>query len=166
MTLAPELIANVARPLLPHLDLLVVNDAEIGAVAGMRTVEGPATDVPACLAAARSVLAAGAMDLVVVHFPAGCIAVARDGTVAIQPSVAVPPEAVAGTNGAGDAFAAGVLLSLHQGAPLGDALALAHAAAAASLRALSTAGSVDSAESCLALAARWGWRDPLPVTPA
>ncbi|MHB2167696.1 carbohydrate kinase family protein [Alsobacter sp. R-9] len=165
VTLAPERIAAAGQPLLPYLDLLVVNDAEIGAVAGIATVEGAVTDVAACCHAARRVMEAGAMEAVVVHFPRGAVAALRDGTVAVQPSVAVPPDAVAGTNGAGDAFAAGVLLALHDGVPIGEALALGHAVAAASLRALSTVGSIEPAADCLALASRWGWRDPLPVPP-
>ncbi len=165
VTLPPAQIAAAARPLLPHLDLLIVNDSEIGATAGVRTVQDGRTDVRACLSAARAVMADGSMDLAVVHFPLGAIAVARDGSAVAQPSVAVPPEAVAGANGAGDAFAAGVLLALHRDRTLREALVLGHAAAAASLRALSTVGSVDPAEDCLALAARWGWRDPLEIVP-
>jgi sugar/nucleoside kinase (ribokinase family) len=65
---------------------------------------------------------------------------------------------VVGANGAGDAFAAGFLHAFHEGRAPGEALALAHAAAAASLRAITTTGSVESAEACLALADRWGWR--------
>lgn len=166
VTLAPERIAAAARPLLPHLDLMIVNDAEIGATAGRPTVSGGRTDAEACLAAAHTVLAAGAMEAVVVHFPLGAFAVTRDGGVVAQPSVAVPPDAVAGANGAGDAFAAGVLLALHRGQTLREALVLGHAAAAASLRALSTAGAVESAATCLDLAAGWGWRDPLPLPSA
>lgn len=164
VTLAPPRIAAAARPLLPHLDLMIVNDAEIGATAGQSTVADGRTDVPACLAAARAVMSAGAMEVVVVHFPGGALAVTRDGDVVAQPSVAVPPEAVAGANGAGDAFAAGVLLGLHRGSALQEAVVLGHAAAAASLRALSTAGAVEPADACLALAARWGWRDPLRLS--
>ena len=163
VSLAPARIAAVARPLLPHLDALVVNDVEIGAVAGLATVRDGATDAAACLRAARSVLEAGPMDLVAVHFPRGAVAVTRDGTVASQPSVAVPEDAVAGANGAGDAFAAGMLIALHEGWPLRRGLVLAHAAAAASLRALTTIGSIEPWPACLALAERWGWRDPLPL---
>lgn len=161
VSLAPERIAAVARPLLPHLDALVVNDVEIGAVAGIATLRDGATDAAACLRAARTVLEAGAMDIVVVHFPRGAVAVTREGTVASQASVAVPDAEVVGANGAGDAFAAGMLIALHEGWPLQRGLVLAHAAAAASLRALTTIGSIEPWPACLALAERWGWRDPL-----
>lgn len=158
MSIAPARIAELVRPCLPHLDYLVVNDAEIGALAGIETVSAAQTDTRAVDEAMRAVLAAGAMRLLVVHFPMGAIALTREGRRREQPSVAVPREEAVGANGAGDAFAAGLFSALHRGAGLDDGLALAHAAAAASLRSSGTTDSVESAEACLALAARWGWR--------
>jgi sugar/nucleoside kinase (ribokinase family) len=73
----------------------------------------------------------------------------------------VPPEVVASTNGAGDAFAAGFLYGYHQGWNVTDSMALAHAAAATSLRAISTTGSLEPWQACLNLAERWGWRDEI-----
>ncbi|TBW34489.1 carbohydrate kinase family protein [Siculibacillus lacustris] len=160
-SITPERLAAVVGPCLPHLDLLVVNDREIGAFAGIETVVDGVTDVAACRRALAIVLERGAMDLAVAHFPTGALALARDGSAAERPSVAVPASAVVGTNGAGDAFAAGVLYALHEGRPLDGALALGHAAAAASVRAITTTGSVETAEACLALAERWGWRATL-----
>jgi sugar/nucleoside kinase (ribokinase family) len=110
---------------------------------------------------AQAVLAQGAMSLVVVHFPRGAIAAARDGSVTVRSSVDVPPAEVVGANGAGDAFAAGFLYAFHEGWALADALGLAHATAAASLRSVTTTGGVQSWSACLALAAQWGWRDPI-----
>ena len=46
----------------------------------------------------------------------------------------------------------------HRLAVLDDALALAHASAAASLRSLSTTGAVEPWRKCLELANEWGWR--------
>jgi sugar/nucleoside kinase (ribokinase family) len=157
-SIAPERLAPLVRPCLPHLDYLVVNDGEIGAVAGQRTIGDGKTDLAACIAAARVVLAAGAMRVVAVHFPGGAAAVDRDGTVTTRPSVAVPPAAIVGANGAGDAFAAGFLYGMHQGWTVERALALAHAVAAASLRGMTTTGTVEPWADCLALAERWGWR--------
>jgi len=150
--------ATLVRPCLPYLDYLVVNDGEIGAIAGRPTIVEGRTELPACIAAARAVLAAGAMRIVVVHFPGGGVAVERDGPVTVKPSVAVPQDAIAGANGAGDAFAAGFLYGTHEGWSVERSLALAHAAAAASLRGMTTTGTVERWADCLALADRWGWR--------
>jgi sugar/nucleoside kinase (ribokinase family) len=161
VTIAPERLAPLVRPCLPHLDLLIVNDNEIAALAGSSIVSDGRTDVAGCRAAAQAVLAQGAMEVVVVHFPMGAIAATRDGGIIAQPSVNVPSSAVAGPNGAGDCFTAGFLYAFHEGRGVAQALALAHATAAASLRSVTTAGGVESWSACLALADRWGWRDPL-----
>ena len=100
------------------------------------------------------------MRLAVVHFPEGAIAVARDGAVFAVGSVAAPSTAIAEVNGAGDAFAAGLLYGLHEERPIEDALRLGHACAAASMRAVSTTAGVGSVAECLALADQWGWRPP------
>jgi len=84
--------------------------------------------------------------------------------VTTRPSVAIPPAEVAGANGAGDAFAAGFLYARHQGWSPERALALAHAVAAASLRAISTTDAVEPWSRCLALADGWGWRERVAAT--
>ena len=157
-SIAPERLASIVRPCLPYLDLLIVNDHEIGGIAGLSTVKDGVTDSAACVAAARDVLARGVSDMVAVHFPGGGIVAAGDGSVTLRPSVNVPPGEIAGANGAGDAFAAGFLYALHQGWRIEPALTLAHAVAAASLRAISTTDAVETWSNCLALADRWGWR--------
>ncbi len=149
-------IAELVRPCLPHLDLLIVNDAEIGAIAGRATVEHGQTDRASCADAARWVLSHGAMRAVVVHFPEGAVAVTRQGETLFAPSLRVPPAEIAGANGAGDAFAAGCLYGVHEGWTLTRSLALAHAAAGASLRSMSTTGAVAPWQECLALAEAWG----------
>jgi sugar/nucleoside kinase (ribokinase family) len=158
VTIAAERIGALVRPCLSHLDLVVVNDHEAGGVAGIRTVRDGEVDVAACRQAAEAILAASAAELVVVHFPLGCVAATRDGRRASKPAVRVPPEAIAGSNGAGDAFAAGIVFAVHEGWPLDQALTLAHATAAASLRSVTTNGAVENYRECLALAGRWGWR--------
>jgi sugar/nucleoside kinase (ribokinase family) len=154
-------LARVTRPCLPHLDYLIVNDHEIGAIAGERTVTDGTTDVEACVRAAQAALDRGSMFLVAVHFPRGGVIVSREGGVLRRPSLSVPPSEVAASNGAGDAFAAGMLYGIHEGWTPVDALALAHAVAAASLRAMSTVEGVEPWRKCLELAERWGWRDPI-----
>ena len=159
MTTGADQLAELGRPCLLHLDTLIVNDFEVGALAG-RAVRRPdgATDVGAVRAAVVETLALGAMDWVVAHFPEGAVAVGRDGTQTELGSVAMPADAVAGANGAGDAFAAGMLYGLHENWPIENALRLAHASAAASMRAVSTTAGVASVAECLALADKWGLR--------
>jgi sugar/nucleoside kinase (ribokinase family) len=159
-SVSAERVAHLVRPCLPFLDFVIIDDFEAGAVAGTETIHDGMVDPAACTKAAKGILASGAAELVIVHFPAGCVAVTRDGQVVGKPSVRVPQDAIAGTNGAGDAFAAGVLFAVHENWPLDEALTLAHACAAASLRSITTTGAVVDWRECLALAALWGWREP------
>jgi sugar/nucleoside kinase (ribokinase family) len=161
VSVAPPRIADLAKPCLPHLDLLVVNDHEIGAVAGEKTVTSQGTDIEACIRAARYVLSQGPLQMIAVHFPRGGLALARDGSLIRQPSVRVPQEEIVGANGAGDAFAAGFLYGFHEGWPPADCLMLAHATAGASLRGISTTGTVEPWQTCLALAKQWGPREAI-----
>jgi sugar/nucleoside kinase (ribokinase family) len=155
-TLSPQRLRDLITPCLPHLDTLIVNDSEIGALAEMKTVSGGRTDLEQARRAAREVLLRGSMWLVAVHFPDGAFAMTRDGTTTFVPSVKVPPDAIVGPNGAGDAFAAGFLYGIHEDWPLEDGLWLGHAAAACSLRTAGTTDGVENWRSCIAIAERWG----------
>lgn len=161
VSIEPSRVAALARPCLPYLDLLVVNDYEIGAVVGEKTVTSDGTDVGACIRAMRSVLSQGSLRMVAVHFPRGALVLDRGGELIRQPSLRVPKAEIVGANGAGDAFAAGFLYGFHEGWNAAECLRLAHATAAASLRGISTTGTVETWQACLALADQWGGGDAI-----
>jgi sugar/nucleoside kinase (ribokinase family) len=104
-------VARFGRSCLPHLDLLIVNDYEIGCVAGVETREAGRAAPAKVAEALRKALDMGPLALAVAHFPEGAIAAARDGALVAVGSVGMPTDQIAGVNGAGDAFAAGVLYS-------------------------------------------------------
>jgi sugar/nucleoside kinase (ribokinase family) len=162
MTIEREKLAALTAPCLPYLDYLIVNDFEIGAVAGFATRNERGADVAAIGRAIDAVLARGALKLIAVHFPEGALVGARDGARLTGGSVAIPADEIVSVNGAGDGFAAGFLYGLHQGWAIERCAALAHASAAASMRALSTTAGVAPWADCLALAQRWGYRDAPP----
>ena len=151
-------ISDLVNPCLAHLDLLVVNDFEINAIAGTSIDPSKEADASKCLNAARIVLNRGPIQLVVVHFPGGAVAITKDKEEFLVPSVAIPNKEIIGTNGAGDAFAAGILYGLHEGWTLSATIQMAHAAAAASVRSLGTTDAGMSWQECLKLASTWGWR--------
>jgi sugar/nucleoside kinase (ribokinase family) len=157
-TVTPERLRALVLPCLPHLDTLIVNDSEIGALAEMATCRDGKTDIEACEAACRAMLEQGAMRLVTIHFPEGAITVPRGGTAVFVPSAKVPAEAIVGPNGAGDAFAAGFMYGLHENWPIEDSLWLGHAAAACSLRTAGTTDGIVGWRECLAVAEAWGRR--------
>src|SRR5271165_3673287 len=66
MTTSRAELAELGRPCLPHLDMLIVNDFEIGALAGRETRRADgSTDVSAVWRAIHDALAQGAMRWVV-----------------------------------------------------------------------------------------------------
>ena len=161
VSLAPDRTAEVTRPCLPCLDSIVINELEAGALTGIEasvpTADGP-VDWPAMEAMALGLIDQGVSALAVVHFPAGCVAAAPGGRTWRQGSVRLPREQVRSTTGAGDAFAAGVILGLHEGWPTERCLRLAVASAAACVRSPNTSDGIKPAEECLAEADRAGYR--------
>ena len=155
-------VARFGHSCLPYLDMLIVNDYEIGCVAGIDAREAGRAVPLKVVEALRLALRSGPLEFAAAHFPEGAIAATADGAVVAAGSVAMPAEAVAGVNGAGDAFAAGVVYAWCEGRELGAALALGHACAAASMREVSTTQGVAPVAECLALAERYGFR-PKPL---
>ena len=161
VTVSPERIRALALPCLPHLDSIVVNELEAAAVLDA-AVPRAGTDEPVEWAALESLAGglvhAGVARLAVVHFPAGCVAATPEGRTWRQGSVRVPRGSVRNTTGAGDAFAAGVLLGTHQDWPVEARLRLGVASAAACVRSPQTSEGIGRAEDCLADADRVGYR--------
>ena len=154
----PEEIHRLGTPCLPLVDTLIINDYEAGAITGLRIVDAGHVSVAEASKAALLLLERGVQDIVIIHYPQGCVAASRGGEVINHPSLLVPQDAIKGTNGAGDAFAAGVLYGLHEQWTLEDSLVLGHCSAASALRSVSATATVDSVAKCLALPAQWGWR--------
>ena len=91
-----ERLAELGRPCLPFLDYLIVNDYEIGALAGRETRRADgSTDTAAVAQAIEDVLALGAMRWAAAHFPEGGVVVGRDGSRVAVGSVALPASAIA-----------------------------------------------------------------------
>jgi sugar/nucleoside kinase (ribokinase family) len=155
---ASDRFSGTARPLLPLVDVLFVNDYEAEQLTGLSLGRGIALDREAVRTAARRLLEAGVRDCVCLHFPEGACIAAANGDLHWQPSVRFPDDAVAGTAGAGDAFATGMLYGLHEGWTLARSAELGVCAAAASLRHPTCSDAVVSADECLALGRAHGFR--------
>ncbi len=160
-SLEPGRLAELAAPCLRHLDSIVINELEASALTG-EAVSAPDVDGPVDWAAMEALVLGlierGVSSLAVVHFPAGSVAAAGDRRVWRQGSVKLAREEVRSTTGAGDAFAAGVILGVHEGWSVEARLRLGAAAAAACVRSPHTSDGITSAEVCLAAADRAGYR--------
>jgi sugar/nucleoside kinase (ribokinase family) len=152
---------TIVAPALPGVDILFANDFEAERITGISLhLEGRL--VPAAVVeAARDLLKRGVQSWVVLHFPEAVCACGASGETIWQPSVRVPPGDIAGTAGAGDALAAGVLLGVHEGWPMAECLRLGVGAAASSLRHPTCSEGVKPVEACLSLVRELGC-NPLP----
>ncbi|MGO8700632.1 MAG: carbohydrate kinase family protein [Limisphaerales bacterium] len=157
---------NIVRPALKFADYCILNEIEAGKTTGFRIREADGTlNTIALRHAAGVLLQSGTRELTVIHFPEGAFARNHQGEDFWQPSLRLPPNYVAGTAGAGDAFAAGVLLGLHEGWDLQRCLLTGVCVAAASLSHPTCTGGVKSLPASLKLARKFGLR-PALVNPA
>jgi sugar/nucleoside kinase (ribokinase family) len=148
---------GTVAPVLPEVDVLFANDYEAEQLTETSLGRAAALDRRAVGEAARRLTALGVRRWAVVHFPEGACACSGSGEVVWQPAVRVPRERIAGSVGAGDAFAAGVLYGVHEGWPMASSLELGVCAAARSLlHATCSEGVVPSGE-CLAFGRELGW---------
>ena len=161
VSLAPERIRAVALSCLPHLDSIVVNEIEASALVAEPVpasgVDGP-VDWAALERVAARLVELGVSALAAVHFPAGCVAAAPGGLTWRQGSVRLPQAEIRSATGAGDAFASGVVLGLHEGWAVPGCLRAGVSAAAACLRGAGTSDAVLALADCLALGERYGFR--------
>jgi sugar/nucleoside kinase (ribokinase family) len=141
---------------LRHTDYLILNEIEAGRTTGMSVRDAAGRlDAPALADAVEALLAAGDMELAVVHMPEGAYARTRAGGRFCRGSLALPPGFIAGTVGAGDAFCAGMLYALHEHWDLDRALALGACAAAACLAHPSATDGMKPLDQVLELGARY-----------
>ncbi len=153
---------TLVAPALKYVDYCILNEIEAGKTAGfkVRTPDGR-LDTVALRHAAGALLQKGVRDLVVIHFPEGALARNRRGEDVWQSSLKLPAKYIAGTAGAGDAFAAGVLWGLHEGWELKRCLLTGVCLAAASLSHPTCTAGVKSLSNSLALAKKFGFQPKL-----
>jgi sugar/nucleoside kinase (ribokinase family) len=154
--------ARIVLPALKFIDYCILNEIEAGKTTGFEIRNGAgALNTVSLRHAAGVLLQRGVRELVVIHFPEGAFARTRKGEDFWQPSVDLPARYIAGTAGAGDAFAAGVLLGLHEGWELQRCLLTGVCVAAASLSHPTCTGGVKSLSAALKLSRKFGHRAAL-----
>jgi sugar/nucleoside kinase (ribokinase family) len=153
---------KIVPPALKYVDYCILNEIEAGKTAGftIREKDGRLNTI-SLRHAAGALLQGGVRELVVIHFPEGCFMRTRKGEDFWQSSLNLPSKHIAGTAGAGDAFAAGVLMGLHEGWELQRCLFTGVCVAAASLSHPTCTGGVKSLPAALKLARRFGHRAEL-----
>jgi sugar/nucleoside kinase (ribokinase family) len=149
---------DIVRPVLSEVDFLFLNEFEAERCTGrtIRTKRG-AIGRTALEKAAANLLRAGVSKCVFIHFAEGAYAAAADGTRCVQGSVKIPSHRTVSTVGAGDAFAAGVLLGLHEDEPLQTCLEYGVCSAGACLLDSTASGGMRPLTECIKLGWRYGF---------
>jgi sugar/nucleoside kinase (ribokinase family) len=144
---------------LKYIDYLFVNEFEAGMIAGIKTVTDGGQIIPdKCYQAASAILKMGVNKWVILHFSSGTIAVDHLGKTLFQPCIDLPGNKIEGSVGAGDAFAAGVLMGIHNDWQMSASLELGVCAAASSLFAATSSDGIISAAECLLLPEVYGFK--------
>jgi len=149
---------RLVLPALPHADYCFLNEFEAERSTGIELRRKGKVVAKRLPEAARALIKAGVREWVMIHYPEAVFALHRSGESHHQGSVLLSQSRIAGTVGAGDAFAAGVLHGLHEGIPMASALRQGVSVAAASLSDASSSEGVKSLRACLALGAKYGYR--------
>lgn len=153
---------TVIPPSLPFTDLLFVNEFEAQMLTGKPAVRDSTADIQQYYRAAAQILDMGVRQWVILHFPEGAVALSKTGERLYQPAVQLPPEKIVGALGVGDAFAAGVLLGIHEQWSMQESLRLGVCAAASCLFQATSSDGILPADTCLQLAQTYGFR-PAPA---
>ena len=116
-------------PCLPYVDNLILNEMEAGKLCG---IEPTPDHLPQL---GQRMLELGVRERVIIHMPEVGVCCSKQGDVTVRPSYRLPKGYIKGKTGAGDAFCSGALIAIERGATDAEILALAEAAAVASLSA-------------------------------
>ena len=148
---ASDRFERIVRPALKYTDYCVINEYEAS-----RTTGVPLRDDQDRLLldnmerALRGMKALGISTWAVIHCPEGGFGLDENDRYIVQPSLKLPEGFIKGSNGAGDAFCAGVLCSAEKGLSLEEAIRLGIATAASSLTSLEACDGVRSEAEVLA----------------
>lgn len=149
---------RIVKPALRHVDYCIMNEFEAGRVTGRRVRHDDHLHLDELRDAMKALLDEGVRERVIVHYPEGACALGHDGAWHEHGSINLPDGYIKGAAGAGDAFAAGVLLGWHDGLPVETQLRYGVCAAAANLRDETCTGGLAPLGDCLALGERFGYR--------
>jgi len=149
----------VVTPVLPYIDYLIINEFEASKITGIEVKIDGRVDFTALSKAVARIFEMGVKEWVIVHCPAGALARNAAGEEMVLGSVDVPADYIVGTAGAGDAFAAGALMGLHDGKPIAECLRIASCAAASNLSDSTCTGGIKALDECYQIAEKYGYQE-------
>ncbi len=148
---------KIVTPALKHVDYCVINEIEAAKTVGIAVRDGQDQLIKDALKPiATALFEKGVRDWVVIHFPEGAYAQNTAGESFFQNSLKLPEGYIKGSAGAGDAFCSGVMMGLHEGWSIQQAMETGVCVAAASLSEPTCTGGVKSLSDALSLKDQFG----------
>lgn len=147
---------EIIFPALPYIDFLFLNEFEAERATGIN-LSGNFPGRSSLRKAAKILLKNGVNSWVLIHFSLGVFGMNKHGDEIIQGAVKLSNNEIKGTVGAGDAFAAGTLLGIHQNWKMNESIKLGVCTAAASLQDISCSDGVKNINECLAFGEKYSF---------
>lgn len=152
-----EQFQKIVAPVFPYTDYLFMNEIETEKLTGIKILNHDKPDLVKLKSVAGTILDKG-VGYIIMHFPAGAACFSKNSSV-FSGSLNFPKNRIAGTTGAGDAFAAGFLYGLHEDFDLKKCLETACCTAASCLLHPTCSGGILPIKQCLSLGEKYGFRD-------
>ncbi|MFO7937815.1 MAG: carbohydrate kinase family protein [Kiritimatiellia bacterium] len=149
----------VVTPVLPYIDYFIINEFEASKITGIDVYADGKVDFKALSRAAQRIFELGVNEWTIIHCPAGALARNVDGKESVLGSIDVPAEHIVGTAGAGDAFASGALMGLHNSFPIEECLRRASCSAAACLSDSTCTNGIKTLNECYKLEDTYGYQE-------
>ena len=138
---APEKFRRVVKAALPYIDYLVINEIEAGNTFEKQIrLDDDSLDFKAMEEVANDFFASGVKELVIFHYPEGAFVMKKGEKPQLFQSCKIDPKDIVGTNGAGDAFCAGVVYGLHEDLSIEKTIEIANWSALCNLSSPSASG--------------------------
>lgn len=152
-----ERFNKIIPPALPFVDILFLNETEGSKLSGIdvRSIDSINLMDSVGERLFLNIFKMGVSQWIVLHRPEGVWAAHVSGKRIYQPSLNLPKDFIVGSNGAGDALAAGVLYGLHENWEMEKSLLLGVCAAATSLSSVTCSDSIKPMDECLGFSKKY-----------
>ena len=136
-----EKFQRVTQASLPYIDVLAINEIEAGNTFDLEIRrEDDSLDFDNMKKVLHAFMESGISNCTILHMPECSAAIDKDHKLYIAPSFKINRSDIVGSNGAGDAFCAGVLYGIHENMPLDEILKLGAASSFFNLKSATASG--------------------------
>jgi len=149
--------AAIISPSLPYTDYLMMNATQAAACCGVPLSKPPKHAQQELRACAHALLEKGVQQAVVIHFPEGALAAARNGECISSPSLHLSEDQIRNHDGAGDAFSAAFIYATIRNWGYEKRLQLGHCCAAQKL--IDAGRKLSAGDANLELSERFSFRE-------